>query len=258
MKDRLGLCRGLCALNVLGQQHRLTLLVRWLGAELSEGSVAVAVGVYWAFGVTSVLCLLYNFSWLCSLDLTFACTYSFPLWVSAQQFQSGLAHALLYRRFSRPQSFLWTDLIKFSSIRLLKVLSLKVRLQSAGIEVVYCMGPLTFSSSECPFSQTHKEGKSLQFTSAPRDCFSVLPTHFACFLLSISDFLRQSKHFQHTALRDTTLTVYISYCQSKRRHQSVITFRRGKWEQEAKSEENNQFALLPPNFLWLERCLAAY
>ena len=125
---------------------------------------------------------------------------------------------------------------------MLKILSLQVRLWSAGIEVVHCMDPLTFSSSECPFSQTHKEGKSIQFTSAPRDCFSALPTHFACFL-SLSDFLRQSKRFQHAALRDTALIVYISHCQNKHRHCSVTTFQRGKWEQEAKSEENNQFTL---------------
>lgn len=155
MKDRLVVYWELCALNVLGQQHRLSLL-RWLGAE---GSVAVAVGVYWAYGVTSVLCPLYSSSWLCSLDLWSACMYSFSLWISAHKFQGGLTHALLYRNFLRPKTFLWTDVTRFSGLWLLKILSLKVRLLSAGIEVIYCMDPFTCFSSECPFSQTQRRQK---------------------------------------------------------------------------------------------------
>lgn len=52
------------------------------------------------------------------------------------------------------------------------------------VYIVYSAFPLTFASSKCPFPQTDREGKSIPLISAPGDCFSALPTHFACFLLS--------------------------------------------------------------------------
>lgn len=54
MKNRLVVCRRLCAQIVLLTKHNSHSCDNGLGAELSEGSVAGTVGIYWASGVTSV------------------------------------------------------------------------------------------------------------------------------------------------------------------------------------------------------------
>lgn len=138
-----------------------------------------------------------------------------------------------------------------------------------GIEARYCRGPsdllflewvfpLLLDTQQRQKHSVHICTQGLLFCSA----------NTICFLASCSVFvLRQSECSWHVALRNTALTVSISRCRHMRRHCSVVVYQRGKWvheeryclglEWEAESQENKQLQLVP-NFLWLERCLAAY